>query len=70
MAVPLPIAAPDIELSRALEDAEPEAILVDPELIGRIEAAAAALGIAVLSTREIVSLDASYEAVPTVVEGS
>ena len=63
MAVPLPVAAPDIELSRALEDAEPEAILVDPELIGRIEAAAAALGIAVLSTREIVSLDASYDPV-------
>jgi len=61
MAVPLPVAAPDIELSRALEDAEPEAILVDPELVGRIAATAARLGIAVHPTSEIVSLDTSYD---------
>ena len=63
MAVPLPVAAPDLELSRALEDAEPEAILVDPELVGRIAAPAAALGIAVHATDEIVPLDASHDPV-------
>ena len=54
MAVPLSVAAPEIELAGALEDAEPEAIVADPGLTGRIAAAAATLGIAVHPTGELV----------------
>lgn len=61
MAVPLPVAAPDIELARALEDAEPEAIWVDSELIDRIVPAAATLGITVHSTSEFVPLATAYD---------
>ena len=60
MAVPLPVAAPDIELAGVLGDAAPKAVVVDPALIGRI-APAAALGIAVRATTDLVRPVGAYE---------
>ena len=62
MAVPLPIAAPEIELARALEDAAPEAILVDPGLIDRIASAARELDITVHATSEFLPVAAGQGA--------
>ena len=61
MAVPLPVSAPEIELARALEDASPEAILVDPGLIGRIASTAGDLGITVHATNEFLPLAAAHD---------
>ena len=61
MAVPLPVAAPEAELTGALEDAGPDVIVAEPALVPRIAAAAASLGIEVLTTDSIVPLRAPYD---------
>lgn len=58
MAVPLPIAAPEAELTLTLEDAAPEVVIADPTLAPRIASAAAALGIPVRTTDELLGTHA------------
>ena len=61
MAVPLPIAASETELARALEDSLPDAVVADPELIDRIAPAAAALGISVRATDAVLPPARAYD---------
>ncbi|MSR36262.1 MAG: long-chain fatty acid--CoA ligase [Gemmatimonadetes bacterium] len=61
MAVPLPVAAPEAELERTLVDAAPEVVIVDPELVDRVAAAAARLGIPVRATDDVLPPPAAYD---------
>jgi malonyl-CoA/methylmalonyl-CoA synthetase len=61
MAMPLPIAAPEAELARTLEDAAPEVVIADPELVDRIAGAAAALGVPVRATDDVLPPPTAYD---------
>lgn len=61
VAVPLPIAAPEAELERALEDAAPVTVLVDPELVDGVAGAAARLGVPVRLTDDVLPASLEYD---------